>query len=519
MYLMHGWIDFYISSGFWNLLTTRLTEESVLWLSLGVLVVAALIAQTASRHNRAAMLLYGLYILSLPIAALLGVLGHKQGVDYVALVGHIFLGASLIHFATVLFFDVLLARVVLSLPRIVRDTVTLLAYLIGLLWLVSSRGVNVSGILATSAIITAVIGLSLQDTLGNVVAGLALQLEGKIGVDDWIKIDDHIGRVKEIRWRETSIETRNWDTVLIPNSHLMKGQVTIYGRRENAPKQTRQWIYFNVDFRYSPTEVIEVVNRALQSAPIEAVAQEPKIHAILLDFKDSYCQYAVRYWLTDFAIDDPTNSLIRTRIYFALKRAGIPLSIPAQSIFVTEESRKRMLRKQEEETMRRLEAMRKVDLLKMMTEEELKELSVKLKYSPFSKGEVLTHQGAEAHWLYIIIEGEVSVQVSVNGKSSKEISRLHDGQFFGEMSLITGEPRNATVIALTEVECYRLDKEAFQEILKHRPEIAQEISFLLAARKVERDQVLEDLDEETKKHRLGRAESQFLDSIKNFFGL
>src|SRR5207253_5065730 len=114
---------------------------------------------------------------------------------------------------------------------------------------------------------------------------------------------------KEIRWRQTSIETRNWDTVLIPNSQLMKGQVTIFGTREHAPLQSRRWIYFNVDFNHAPTEVIEKVEEALRSAPIEHVALEPRINVILMDFKDSYSQYAVRYWLTDLAVDDPTDSV------------------------------------------------------------------------------------------------------------------------------------------------------------------------------------------------------------------
>ena len=100
----------------------------------------------------------------------------------------------------------------------------------------------------TSAVITAVIALALQDTLGNVIGGLALQTDESIQVDDWIKVGDVNGRVVDIRWRYTAIETRNGETVLIPNGVLLKGQVMVLGRRQGKPRQWRRWVYFQVDY-------------------------------------------------------------------------------------------------------------------------------------------------------------------------------------------------------------------------------------------------------------------------------
>ena len=178
----------------------------------------------------------------------------------------------------------------------------------GLLLLSSVGKVDVTGIVATSAVITAVIGLSFQDTLGNMMGGMALQVERAIRVGDWIRIDGQEGLVKEIRWRHTSIETRSWDTIVIPNSVLMKSQVTVLGQRTGEPRRHRQWVYFNVDFRYSPTQVIDVVETALRAEPIANIAHEPPPSCVLMDFKESYGSYAMRYWLTDLAVDDPTNT-------------------------------------------------------------------------------------------------------------------------------------------------------------------------------------------------------------------
>ncbi|HEY0004888.1 MAG TPA: mechanosensitive ion channel family protein [Pyrinomonadaceae bacterium] len=429
-------------------------------------------------------------------------------------------GVAIINLAGILVFDVLLGSMRLTPPRIMRDLILALAYLVGGLMLLSSSGVNLTGIVATSAIITAAIGFSMQDTLGNVMGGMALQMERSISVGDWIRVDNQEGQVKEIRWRQTSIETRNWDTIVIPNSVLMKGQVTVLGRRTGAPRQHRQWVYFNVDFRFAPTDVIDAVETALRAEPIPNVASQPAPHCLTIDFKESYATYAARYWLTDLALTDPTDSIVRSRVYFALRRAGIPLSIPAQSLFITEEGESRRERKHVEEIDRRVESLQHVELFNALTDAERRELAEHLRLAPFVRGEAMTRQGAQAHWLYIMTKGDAEVRVAVDGRPlSEKVATLHAGDFFGEMGLMTGEPRTATVVALTDVECYRLDKEAFNDILSRRPELAEDISHVLARRRVELEAVREDLNEEAMRLRMRRTQGDLLHRIRNFFTL
>jgi small-conductance mechanosensitive channel len=426
---------------------------------------------------------------------------------------------AVINLTSVLLFDVLLDALRLKPPRIMRDLLVAFCYIIVAITLLSLSGVDLTGIVATSAVITAVIGFSLQDTLGNIMGGMALQMERTIGVGDWVRIDQQEGMVKEIRWRQTSIETRNWDTIVIPNSVLMKGQVTLLGRRTGSPRQHRQWVYFNVDFRYAPAEVIEAVERALQAEPIPNVAQEPQPHCLAVDFHDSYTRYAARYWLTDLALTDPTDSVVRSRIYFALRRAGIPLSIPAQSLFITEDDGQRRARKRDEEVEHCFKTLSGIELFHTLTDEEQRQLAAELSIAPFARGEAITRQGAEAHWLYIMTKGEAEVRVAVDGNLSKTVAKLHAGDFFGEMGLMTGEPRAATIVALTNVECYRLDKAAFHEIIKRRPEIAEDISHVLARRRVELDAVRLGLNEEAKRQRMSHAQGDLLRRIRSFFTL
>jgi small-conductance mechanosensitive channel/CRP-like cAMP-binding protein len=424
---------------------------------------------------------------------------------------------AIINLVSVFLFDLALNAIHIRPLRILRDLLLASAYIV-IGFILLSHSFDLTGIVLTSAIITAVIGFSLADTLGNIMGGMALQMEHTINVGDWVRIDQVEGRVKEIRWRQTSIETRDWDTVMFPNSFLMKGRVTLVGRRTGERRQHRQWVYFNVDFRYAPTDVIRIVELALCAEAIPNVAQKPALHCLVVDFKDSYSSYAVRYWLTDMAVPDPTDSLVRSRIYSALRRADIRLSIPSQAVFNTEETEKRRERKQGEKVGQRVEALKRVELFSKLTTEERRELAARLKVAPFVRGESLTKQGAEAHWLYIIIKGNAEVHVAVDGKSEK-VASIGEGDFFGEMGMMTGQPRRATVTALSDMVCYRLDKGAFQEIINRRPEIAEDISHVLARRNVELEAVREELSEEAKRLRVDHAQTALLDRIREFFRL
>jgi small-conductance mechanosensitive channel/CRP-like cAMP-binding protein len=470
---------------------------------------------------RTALLLFALSLIGFIVAATLlsyGLPPTNSSYKWVRWAARFLQWIAIVNVAGVFVFEVFLDALRLKPPRIMRDLLLALTYIVVAITILSTD-VDLTGIIATSAVLTAVIGLSFQDTLGNMMGGMALQMERTIGVGDWIKFDGQEGLVKDIRWRHTAIETRNWDTIVIPNSALMKSQVTVLGRRAGQPRQHRQWVYFNVDFRYSPADVIDAVETALRAEPIPNIAAEPAPNCVMMDFKESYGSYAVRYWLTDLAVDDPTNSIVRTRVYYALRRAGIPLSIPAHALFVTEEEQSRFERKRDEGVDERAERLGKVELFQALTVEERHALAGRLRVAPFVRGEAMTRQGAEAHWLYVITRGDAEVRISVDGNLTERVATLHEGDFFGEMGMMTGEPRSATVIALTDVECYRVDKDSFHDVLQRRPEIAESVSEVLARRRVELDAAREDLNEEAKHARIRYHQGDLLQRIRGFFRL
>jgi small-conductance mechanosensitive channel/CRP-like cAMP-binding protein len=506
--------------GIWSSILAELGEDKSAELLVAAVVlftVTRAVAAAQRERLRSSLALFGLFLLLVPIAGVLKATGSTLYVE-TRLVAFVLATFAMIGMAGTLVFAAALPRLHVTAPRILQDVLIAGASIVAVFMLASRAGLNLSGLIATSAVLTAVIGLAFQDTLGNVVGGLAIQLDDSVTVGDWIKVGDITGRVTEIRWRYTAIETRNWETVILPNSMLVKGQVIVLGRRTGRPTYLRRWVYFNVDFRYPPSEVTRVVIEALHGVTIERVAKDPKPDCVLMDLNESYGRYAVRYWLTDIAVDDPTDSVIRTRLYFALRRAGVPLSMPAHAVFLTEDSTARKQDKSRAESDRRLRALHTVELFADLSEDERAHLAEHLRYAPFAQGETMTRQGAEAHWLYMIVGGEVSIRVAGDG-GEREVARLRAGDFFGEMSLLTGERRTATVVALSPVECYRLDKAAFQELLVARPEVTEHIADVLAKRRTELTAARDDLDHEAKRERMRITRTDLVGKIRNFFAL
>jgi len=484
---------------------------------LGLWVIARVLVQEGRRRIKTAFAFGVVHVLLVGVAAWL-VTRDPDSVAPVRAAAKVFATVSIIGLSVATLFS-LLTRLGSRSPRILQDVTFAAASVVATLVIASRAGFSLSGVVATSAVLTAVIGLAFQETLGNLVAGLAVQIDHSIRVGDWVKVGDTTGKVTEIRWRYTSIETRNWETLIVPNGQLVKGTVLVLGRRAGMPKLWRRWIWFNVDFRYEPTRVVEAVENALRSTNIENVAATPAPNCVLMELGESTARYAVRYHLSDFAVDDPTDAIVRTRVYFALQRAGIPLSIPAQALFLANDTMERRSEKARVDNARRVQALSKIDLFAPLSAAEREQLASELRPAPFAAGETITRQGAEAHWLYIVIRGRVVVRIQGPGGVDKTVATLSAGDFFGEMSLLTGESRSATVIAETDTECYRLGREGFETLLQERPEMAGQMAEVLAQRKVALDAAVADLSHAAKQAQLAAAKRDLLGKMREFFGM
>ncbi|MEZ0228362.1 MAG: mechanosensitive ion channel domain-containing protein, partial [Planctomycetota bacterium] len=381
----------------------------------GLLLVATLlrvVAPDSQKRMRTSVFMFFIYGVTIPSGAVLVAAGNLESYAWIRAVALFCEGVAITNLVAIVVFDVLFQVARIRIPPILRELVVGGSYLLVTLALFTRAGIPLGSILTTSAVLTAVIGLSIQSTLGDLVSGVVLEWEDTIEVGDWVKVNDVIGKVKEIRWRHLTLETRNWETVVIPNSAAMKTNITILGRRTGEPLQWRRWVYFQVPFRFSPNDVIKAVTDALQQ-PIERIAAEPKPHCILYEFKEYAALYAVRYWLTDIAVDDPTDSIVRTRVHFALARAGIVMATPERQIVTRVEDDASRTRETAAKLEERLAALKRCTLFSVLRQDECYALVPHLRPAPFCRGETMTRQGAEAHWLYLLVHGRANVFVEL----------------------------------------------------------------------------------------------------------
>jgi small-conductance mechanosensitive channel/CRP-like cAMP-binding protein len=422
-------------------------------------------------------------------------------------------GLVLLRLALVFAFRIVLARAGLAPGRIVEDLTGAAAYLLWTFAWLRLAGVELASLVTTSALITAVVAFAMQDTLGNVLGGVLLQLESSIRVGEWLRVDDLSGRVTEVRWRHTTLQTPNGERIVLPNAWLLKNRFTVLGANDSTAA-SRRWVRLPVDLSASPGEVCRVLRDAVVNSEIDNVEAEPAADVVVLEIAARHAVYAIRYWLRDPWHADGTDSAVRVHALAALERNGMKLGAPYEEQLGLRDDEHHRLAQQAADLERRALALARVDLFRGLSEAERTKLAPHLRHAPFVAGDVMTRQGAVAHWLYLVVSGEADVWVDTEGGRTR-VGGLRAGDVFGEMGMLTGAPRAATVIARADTVCYRLDKEGFESILHARPDIAEGISRVLAGRRTQ----LEDGLAAARAQEGPMRQQDILDSVRRFFGL
>lgn len=381
-------------------------------------------------------------------------------------------------------FDVVLARFGVDVPSIMRDLLQALVASVLALGFLRLAGIDLLPLLTTSAVLTAVIGLALQTTIANLFAGVALQVDRTLRAGDWIHVGNHIGRIEEIGWRSTRIVTKDGDTVFVPNGGLVSGEVLNFSR---PTSHHRVWVKVGFHYRHQPN----VVRRTLLDAMhgVDGVLHDPPPDCIVIDFADSAVTYGLRYWINRYDRDTIIDSEVRSRIWYAARRAGLEIPFPIRTLIRADEA--------VSEAGAVLSANRErllagVHLFAKLEEPARRRLAEGMRRAEFGAGETIIRQGEVGDSLFLIEHGEIEVVLGVEGATG-ELAVLGAGDVFGEMSLMTGDRRTATCIARTDVTCWILEKSTLQPVLAEQPALAEQLSAVLTERYVEQTAARDDL--------------------------
>lgn len=404
----------------------------------------------------------------------------------------------------------------MRVPGLLRSIVTVLILVAAVLLIVRFVfNLSLSGLLVASSVTAAVIIFALQDFLSGLIAGITLSIEPPFGAGDWVKVGDKEGEVVDINWRATTLQTLDKTYLVIPNSVISKCEIINFDKPTRLHGLT---LSLGIESDAPPSLVKETLIACALEA--QGVVSMPKPVARLINFGDFAITYELKFYIENHSDFKNIQDDVMTRIWYNLKRKGIKSPFPMLDVFIHESVDKK--ESLEEKSRVKLEGfLRKVSIFDPLDDEHIKTLADSGRSWSFGKGERIVKQGEIGRSLYLILDGSASVHVRLadNGKEIT-VGRLQAGDFFGEKSLLTGEPRSADVVADTDLEVIEIEKRDLSPIFEDNPMIVEELSRYLAERQLINEGFFKEerKAEEVAVIRIDYS-TKFLKSIKSFFGL
>ena len=417
------------------------------------------------------------------------------------IIGYLFVRAL-----NTLFFGLAFSLKRIDAPTLIRNIFTIVAFTIFFLiaFAFLFPDVNLGALFTTSAIFGVILGLALQDTLGNFFAGISLQADRPFQVGDVITVgaQRHTGVVEEISWRAIKIRTFTNHIVLIANSNAAREPIEVCPRGNlNA-----RIVLFNTLYTDSPARTIHVVREAVREA--DNVSQKVAPIVRISDLGDNGVGYEVKYWLEDYAKYNDTDALVRQRIWYAFRRAGLNFAFPTRTLHVERRAPLGAL-DGDGAIVERLSA---VDIFAPLSADETSVLAHAAVRHVFAPGETVIRAGDPGSSMFVVHKGRVQVQVNENGRP-RTVATLNEGDFFGEMALFTGEPRTANVLAIEETEVLEIGHAAMKRVFDTNPNLVESLSFIIAERRRDLEFHPDDAAADT------HSSAGMLSAIKRFFGI
>ena len=355
-------------------------------------------------------------------------------------------------------------------PKLMRQLIGFLCWMVALIFVAGDMlTVPLGSLVTTSGMLVAVVGISLKNMISDLFNGLSMPVK----VGDWIELDGKLGEVVEVSWHETRVLLEEDVMVIVPNSYLVSKPI----RNLSQPHP-----YFRDRVKITlPQEATAYqVERNLIAAArqVDAIAAMPKKPDVRIS---GYNEQGVEWELRYFVPNAEAASRLRYRVNRNILRNlhYSNLSLPRHLI----EMRTSPLPAVDSHESEELAFLGCVDLFNALTDHELETISSTMRRRLARAGEAVVLQGAVGDSLYIAREGLLSVTIATDGIDT-DVGQIVPGQFFGEMSLLTGAPRAATVRPVVDSILYEITRDILEPVMQGRPEIAALMGDVLATRQL-----------------------------------
>lgn len=397
----------------------------------------------------------------------------------------------------------------LPLPGVLHGFILAVIYALVLLIILRDiLGISLTGLLATSAVLTMIIGLAFQGVLSNLLSGISLHLTRSFTKGDWVEIASQEGIVIDTNWRETRLRDRRSNIIVIPNNMVASEKITNFSLPD---KKTALLIPVRAGYDASPSDVFDALIDAAGDVP--EVLKNPAPEVQLRGYDDLGISYNLKFWITDFEHKYPIMAEVGRKIWYRFQRNNIDIPIPIgdklkEVLFSFDrkggtEALRRMTEKNynsliESSFLKHIDEKGKEKLL--VSDSELMELAEDIDCHRFAPGEVVFRQGDRGESCYVVAKGKIKGEIEYQEKKKKYKNEFEigPGGIFGEMSLFTGMPRTATGIVMEEAELLEIKRDAFGKLLSRNPVLADSIAEIISQRNQENQEFLKKIKELSK---------------------
>jgi small-conductance mechanosensitive channel/CRP-like cAMP-binding protein len=378
--------------------------------------------------------------------------------------------------------------------------------------------VSVSGLLTATGAMGVVIGLALKEMISDVFSGLILSLDRTIKMGDYVRIESRfaepkIGAVAQMNWRTVHIHTPENVLVVVPNTFLTNNIIT----NLSEPGDKKEFeLLFTFDFDVAPERIIRVLNSALYQTKeiVQEPGYEPKTRTSRVN--GTGVEYKVKYWLVPSRCGPgKARNFVINNVLYCLNQAGLQLSYPKSDVFNAELPTRNLDIRED-----RIALLGKIELFSSLSPGELGTMAASLIERKVKKDDFIVRMDEEGSSMFILVEGLLNV-IILHGASNSEVrvAQIKPGNYFGEMSLLTGEPRSASISAFCESILFEIPKDSITTILRDNPSVIEEFSLKIAEDRLRSETALQNRSPEEKERNKKQLSSSILGRILNFFRL
>ncbi|BAP40922.1 mechanosensitive ion channel family protein [Pseudomonas sp. 21LCFQ02] len=318
----------------------------------------------------------------------------------------------------------------------------------------------VKGLLATSGAMAIIVGLALQSTLSDVFSGIVLNTTKPYQVDDWVTIDGVEGKVVDVDWRATHLQTSAGATAVVPNSVAAKAKIVNLSRPSNMHGVS---ISIQVPKHVRPRRVLDALQRALQGSDSLLLTPAPK--AVLKESGETMAEYVASGFIAELSRKGEVRNQLFDLAHRHLEAAGIIRQSEGNAVPI---SRARAL-------------LDEVKVFRSLSEEERDALAEAMTAEQYVAGQVVLDVNEVSESLFVIATGVVSAAVP-DGDKQVEAGRMGPSEIMGEQSVLGDTPSEASFTAMTSSIIYRIDKATARACLEKCKQVNRAFNKLQAVR-------------------------------------